>query len=248
MREKPVIGIVAKYNGDPYGRRSIQYGSDNIIKLLKENNSVPIIIPIDSDLFMDNIEYDIKNVPGDTISTINKVINNLDGIVLQGGEESNDIEIVYTWQAIIHKKPVLGISAGFDIIARTTGISLTKLDFNQTLYHNVDTIDYRHHVSFPERSLLRYIFNCDSSCVNSMHKIGMNISDVDTDKIDILATSPDSTVEAFGLKNKDNSVLAIKWHPELMMGDKNSHILFKYFIDKCKKSLYDNLKYSYKMK
>ena len=248
MREKPVIGIVAKYNRDPHGRRSIQYGYDNIIKLLKENDSIPIIIPIDSDSFEDNIEHDIKNVPEDTISTINRVINNLDGIVLQGGEESSDIEIAYAWQSIVHKKPILGICSGFNNIARAIHIQLTKLDFNQILYHNVDTIGYRHYVSFPERSLLRYIFNCDSSYVNSIHKIGMNISDVDTKVINILATSPDNTVEAFGLKNRNDCVLAIKWHPELMMGNKNSHILFKYFVDKCKKSLYNNLKYSYKMK
>lgn len=247
MREKPVIGIISKYWKYPSGKWSNQYASDNIIKLLREQESIPIIIPIDSGSFKDDIYYSIDKISDDTISSITKMVNNVDGIILQGGLESSDLEVEYAFQSIIHKKPIMGICAGFNNIARAADIPLIELNGKQERYHNVDTIGYRHPISFPEGSLLKDILECDSIDVNSMHKVGINISDVDTDIVNILATSPDDTVEAFGLKHRKN-VLAIKWHPELMMGNKNSHILFKYFVNKCKESLDNNMKYSYKMK
>lgn len=247
MRTKPVIGIIAKYWKNPSGKWSNQYASDNIIKLLCEQEAIPIIIPIDSRSFKDDIYYSIGEISDDTMSSITKVINNVDGIILQGGLESSDIEVAYAYQSIIHKKSIMGICAGFNNIARAINIPLIELDGKQERYHNVDTLGYRHPVSFPEGSLLKDILECNSIDVNSIHKIGMDISDVDTDIVDVLATAPDNTVEAFGLKHRKN-VLAIKWHPELMMGNKNSHILFKYFVDKCKESLDNNMKYSYKMK
>lgn len=247
MREKPVIGIISKYWNDPSGKWSNQYASDNIIKLLREQESIPIIIPIDSGSFKDDIYYSIDKISDNTISSITKMVNNVDGIILQGGLESSDLEVAYAFQSIIHKKPIMGICAGFNNIARAADIPLIELNGKQEKYHNVDTIGYRHPISFPEGSLLKDILECNSIDVNSMHKVGINISDVDTDIVNILATSPDDTVEAFGLKHRKN-VLAIKWHPELMMGNKNSHILFKYFVNKCKESLDNNMKYSYKMK
>ena len=46
-----------------------------------------------------------------------------------------------------------------------------------------------------------------------------------SDMIDILATANDGTVEAFSVKRRNN-VIAVKWHPELMMGNKCTYFLF----------------------
>lgn len=247
MRNKPIIGIIAKYWKDPMGRWSNEYASDNMIKLLYKKGAIPIIIPIDSGTFKDDIYYDIGKISDNIISDITKMITNIDGIILQGGLKSSDIEVAYAYQSIVHKKPIMGICAGFNNIARAVGIPLIEFDGKQEKYHNINTLGYRHPVSFPEESFLKDILECNSIDVNSIHKVGMNISDVNTDIVNILAISSDDTVEAFGLKHRNN-VLAIKWHPELMMGNKNSNILFEFFVDICRDTLHTNMKYSYKMK
>ena len=70
MREKPVIGIISKYWKYPSGKWSNQYASDNIIKLLREQESIPIIIPIDSGSFKDDIYYSIDKISDDTTCNI----------------------------------------------------------------------------------------------------------------------------------------------------------------------------------
>ena len=230
MKRKPIIGIIAKHYDDPNGLWSDEYAHSNLIKLLRQKGVIPIIIPLDPDSYQDDIEYDKKGISNNDHIYIDTILDNIDGLILQGGLKSSELEIRFAYHCIVRRIPLLGICAGFNNIARALDLPLVDLEEEELKYHNVEKIGYRHEIQFTKDSILQKIFYCSSMKVNSIHKIGMRLEDVyGSDMIDILATANDGTVEAFSVKRRNN-VLAVKWHPELMMGNGYTHLLFRYFI------------------
>lgn len=231
MKRRPVIGIIAKHYEDPNGLWSDEYAHSNLIKLLREKGVIPIIIPLDPDSYQEDIEYDKEGISDNDHIYMNTILDKIDGLILQGGLKSSELEIRFAYHCILRRIPLLGICAGFNNIARALDLPLVDLEEEELKYHNIEELGYRHEIQFTKDSILQKIFSCSVMKVNSIHKIGMRLEDVyNSDIIDILATANDGTVEAFGVKRRSN-VIAVKWHPELMMGNRYSHLLFRYFID-----------------
>jgi len=83
-----------------------------------------------------------------------------------------------------------------------------------------------------ENTLLYDILKTNEVDVNSIHTMFANEDDIKN--LDISAYSDDGYVEAIELKDK-KFCLGVKWHPELMIDDKNMNNIFKYFIEACKR-------------
>lgn len=246
MKRKPVVGILAKHYEDSYNKLwDAEYAHTNIIKLLKELEVIPIIIPLDPDKYKDDVDMDNgERIPCADLAYMNTVSYKIDGLILQGAPKSSELEIQFAYHCIAMGIPVLGISEGFDNIARSLELPLIDLDEDAPVHHYKEEHEYTHQIKFTPNSIFQKIFSCSSINVNSIHKIGMKVLDVyDSDMIDILATANDETVEAFGVKSfgvkRRDNVIAVKWHPELMMENKYSKLLFKYFIDKVYLRLYE---------
>lgn len=225
---KPIIGIVSKPNifcKDKLFTHQMVY--DGIRNAILKNGGLAIgILPtIISEGTMDNMI-----LPNEKIQDLYVLIDKCDGIIMQGGLCSEDYEVEVVKYAIEHDIPILGICSGFNNIIRAMGGSVFSLD---NAKHNQEDGFIAHKNIIEKDSLLYNILNLQEVSVNSIHTTFSRKEDIRN--LDISAYSDDGYVEAVELKNK-RFVLAVKWHPDLMISyDKNMNKIFESFINSCKK-------------
>ena len=230
--KKPIIGIPSKQAiRDKYDLWHRQEIVDEIRCLLVRNGGIAImLLPSQKDS-----EYN-QNDLGDNKILSNEELNDLytqvdlcDGIILQGGEYSNQFEVEIAKYAISKDIPMLGICAGFNNILRALGSNTYE---DETKKHSVYDKNYRHPIEIVKDTLLYEIIGADKYEVNSLHTMM-----ADKDRVEpyakISAYSMDGLVEAFEVEDK-KFVLAVKWHPEIMMEEEYVDRLFKRLIDECK--------------
>lgn len=158
-------------------------------------------------------------------NSILKIIDQCDGIILQGGDSSYkyDEEIIkYLYEKDI---PVLGICLGMQVMGHFFDGKLVNC------YNHLQTSKkYAHDVYIDKKSKLYEIIGKDKIKVNSRHK-----EMIINPSCDIVGISEDGVIEAIEDKTK-RFFLAVQWHPENMYSyDILEHKLFDYFISICRK-------------
>lgn len=191
------IGIIGRKNVD-----KITYNKE-IIDVIKKYNFTPL-----------GIIVDFQNDSNNEFQKIKSLIDLCSGIILQGGSEYYDIDILIT--KYLHKNniPTLGICLGMQTMAMAFNGFMSDID-----NHKSNDL-YVHQININKNSKLYNIIKKDKIIVNSRH----NSYIVKTD-LDIGAKA--NIIEEVEDKNK-NFFVGIQWHPETLM-DKNSILLFNNF-------------------
>lgn len=166
-----------------------------------------------------SINHDLTFTDNDLLK-LKKMINFCHGIILQGGEELNDLDIEITKYLYEKNIPVLGICLGMQIMGKA---------FNGTILNDANhdiSKNYVHYVKIDKNSKLYNIIKKDYIFVNSKHKD--RVSQTNLDDIGYCV----NIMEALEDKEKD-FFIGVQWHPEAL-DDEISDRIFKAFICACK--------------
>ena len=238
---KPFIGITSNYIIAESGRSLGQeryFVTKELVDAVCTAGGVPVSIPII------NKEEDMLNI-----------MSNLDGIILSGGYDVNPIyygeepskhvgftytprdlcELFIVKAAIEKDMPVLGISRGQQIITVAFGGKLYQdISENEEAYLNhmqrANINDIGHYIDIVPGTRLYEIFKVNRLLVNSFHHQAVMAAPAN---FLVSATSSDGVIEA--IEHKYKPVMAVQWHPEMMV--KNHPIMikiFEEFINRCK--------------
>lgn len=151
-------------------------------------------------------------------------LKHCDGVILQGGNDFDDIELEIIKYLYDNDIPTLGICLGMQQMAIIKNGELDEIDNFKHLSSN----KYVHDVNIDPVSKLYKILKSEKIKVNSRHKDKV----VKTD-LDIVAYSSDGIIEAIEDKNK-KFFIGVEWHPE-SLNDEYSNLLFKEFFDSIEK-------------
>ena len=196
------IGIIGRKNDD-----KITFNKE-ISDVIKKYDFIPLGIIVDFENNGDN-EF-IKTKP---------LIDLCSGIILQGGSDYYDIDIIIT--KYLHKNniPTLGICLGMQTMAMAFNGNMG--DINN---HKSDKL-YVHSVDINKDSKLYDILKKDKIIVNSRHKSYI----INTD---LKVSGQANIIEAIEDNAKD-FFIGVQWHPETLM-DENSILLFNNFFSSIK--------------
>lgn len=224
--QKPLIGIVAKptIEKDMWNYMDIV---DNIRYVLIKNNALVVgVLPTDrKENFKVDEELDNSVLSFSEKQDLEKIIERLDGVVLEGGLVSNQYEEEIARICIEKDIPIIGICSGFNNLIRALG---GNVHVDSNTFHNQFGSNIAHEVEIEKNSKLFSILNAIKIDVNSIHTCLANEGEIKEYKV--VARCPiDNTVEAIELDNK-RFVMGIKWHPELM---KSMNSIFVEFVKIC---------------
>lgn len=230
--KRPVIGIPSKERNkapnDYWHRMEVV---DDLRYLIVKNGGIAIML-LPSEV---RIDFNKSDLCDETMLTqeekedLYQQVDLCDGILLQGGDWSNEYEVEIARYALEKDIPILGICAGFNNILRALGSNIYE---DETKAHSRYDIDYRHDIRIVKDTLLYDLMKADSYSVNSFHTMIADEGRVSPyARID--AYSYDGLVEAFDVPEK-RFALAVKWHPELMKEEGYTDTLFRRFVEACK--------------
>ena len=196
------IGISTRIITNDIGLKQEKVPS-SLIKILEENEVLPIIIPN-----IDDISY---------------YLDICDGFIVPGGITWNDVDVNIIKYVFKNDKPFLGICAGMQALANIDTFVDNTIKVEK---HNVPNVEYVHEISIND-GILKSILNKDKIKVNSRHNY--MIEPKSYFKID--AVSNDGVIEAISYP-EFKFIVGLQWHPE-DMDDDDQNKIFKYFISKC---------------
>lgn len=230
---KPIIGIVAKFNDfdDPnfLWRRQVFDGITRSI-LIRHGALVIGILPQNKAVdFNDNDEgrHLIKMDKDETLDFV-ETLRLCDGIVLQGGENSDFYEEFAAKYCFDNNIPLLGICAGYNNIVRGLG-GKTK---RSSKMHSQFGKDFVHKIKIRQGSLLSEIMQTNELVVNSIHGYEADV----LKGVVASAHAEDGCIECVENKEK-RFFLGVKFHPELLASRvPECDNIFKAFVEKCKEA------------
>lgn len=232
---KPIIGIVCKHKNISNVRPNT-FIRDEIKDSIFYNGGIAIgIVPPSEKITLVNNENQDK-----LICQLNKLLSkqekdNLrqqlelcDGIILQGGAESDAYEMLVAKYCYENNIPTLAICAGQNNMVRGIGGSIKNIDNPES--HSQLLKEYVHSISIEENSNFYKIVKTKTIRVNSRHK---NVV-CNTNCLDVVAFDNDGNIEVVEDKNK-TFFLGVRFHPEsLYKKDKKHNAIIKAFINACK--------------
>jgi putative glutamine amidotransferase len=237
----PLIGVTTWRQQNAKGIQQICV-SESYVEALILAGACPIALPV--------------GIPDKAASDL---LQNLDGIVFVGGgdvhpkafqQESHpaaygvdlsrdQLELALIKQTIASKKLFLGICRGLQVINVALGGSLI-IDIPtfkpQALQHDFSGAQPRdylaHQVKIAPSSFLAKIYQSEMISVNSFHHQA-----IDRLAPDLLAVAwaPDGIIEAVELPGYPFGI-AVQWHPECLLADKDTQSLFSTFVKYAKEA------------
>lgn len=194
----------------------------NILLLIREessNNNINNYIRA-IELYNGNV---IKIKDNIDINCLLKILKNIDGILLTGGDKVGRLDYFLIKYAIDNNLKLLGICQGMQSMAlygsEDSLVEIGNLSHNK--YKN-----YCHNVKL-SNSKLKDILNKDVVEVNSYHKQKV----LNSNYFKIVGMSDDGIIEAVE-SNNNIFQIGLQWHPEKMIDyDNNSKLIFDYFIN-----------------
>ena len=161
-------------------------------------------------------------------------IDNLDGLILQGGNKWYEFdEYIYKY-ALSKDLPILGICLGMQMMCKVDvdkGKVKDNTVKNNTTINHKQNKKYVHKIKISDNTILKKIIKRKVIKVNSRH--GYHVEKLN--ELIVSAYSTDRLIE--GVEYKDKSfVIGLEWHPESTFDDDiYSRRLFKKFIQICKR-------------
>lgn len=226
--DKPIIGIVSKHYATYNTNKIDTFIRDEVKQAIFDNGGIAIgILPTEF-----NINYCADNWK-DILSIEEKdnLIAQLklcDGIILQGGSETDNYEIIIAKYCYDNDIPILGICAGQNNIVRALGGSTYKIPNPEK--HDKSFDQYVHSIKIDENSKFYSIVKNKELMVNSRHKRTIQ----DCPMLDKVAFCEDGYPDVVESKNK-KFYIGIRFHPESLYNtDENMNNIFKSFIESCK--------------
>ena len=202
-----------------FGPKSLTYMENDMARYITRKSVLPVLIPDVAEQYL------------------NDILSELDGFVLQGGNdlapETYGEKPIGRWKgdavrdrfelkildyAVTHSKPIFGICRGFQLMNVYFGGTL----FQDTVTQNPNADDHRsaelydtikHPVEFVEGSFLDGLYRKEKKrFVNTVHH--QAVKDLGND-LEVYAKSEDGLIEAFGYtKEPPGKVMGVQWHPE----------------------------------
>lgn len=168
-----------------------------------------------------NLDYEQKK---ELISQIDLC----DGIILQGGAEMDNYEMIVATYCYEKDIPCLGICAGQNAIVRAIGGTTYKIPNPEK--HDKSMDEYVHNIRINKNSKFYNIVKTEKMRVNSRHKRAIK----DCPMLDKVAFCEDGYPDAVESKDK-KFYIGVRFHPEsLYEKDENMNNIFKSFIESCK--------------
>ena len=196
-----IIGIINRFDKLKSGNK-ILYCYEEIVKKIIKSNGIPIGINL-----IDNIEK------------TKELINKLDGLIFQGGDEYKEEEINLIKYAYKNNIPTLGICQGMQMMGIATCGEIYNIKNNNKKY-----IDEVHEVVIKKNSKIYEILKKEKIKVNSRHNYAIKNT-----TLEISGISDDNIIEVIEDKTK-TFFIGIEWHPE-SLNNEDSRLIFNYFIN-----------------
>lgn len=232
---KPLVGIVSKptLGFDDFESLwcEMHIIDDIRVKLVESGALVVGILPTNTTMeFNKNDGVDNTKLEKTELDDLGSILENLDGVVLQGGLSSASYEVEIARYCIEKEIPILGICAGLNNIIRAAGGSVRE---DGTGFHDKYQKEPVHVVVIEKNSELFKLFNKENLMVNSIHSWVADSSSIGN--LTATAICPkDGTIEA--VESLDEGfVMGVKWHPEIMPEKYGMDIIFNNFVSYCKK-------------
>ena len=226
--EKVIIGIVSKHYASYKNDRTDTYIRDEVKQAIFDNGAVAIgILPTDREIkyIEDNWKEDLDKKEYENLIS---QIRLCDGIIFQGGAQSDNYEPIIAKYCYENNIPTLGICCGQNNIARALGGTTYEIDNPEK--HMQVTKQYVHNIKIDKSSKFYNIVNKEKIMVNSRHKKAIK----DCPKLDKVGFCEDGYADVIEAKDK-NFYIGVRFHPEsLYKIDENMNSIFKSFINTCK--------------
>lgn len=230
-RRKPIIGVAPGYNGAEYSSIRRTY-TDAILKA----GGIPFILPQVNDA-----------------AQAAEMVSHLDGLVLTGGVDLDPVrygetvlnetveidshrdtlDILYAQAAWDGKVPILAICRGEQLMNVVLGGSLyqdlpSQKPSDIAHRQNADGKVPTHRILVEKGSMLNRIMGTEELMVNSFHHQAVKVP---SPLVTVTAVSEDGVVEAYESIGKGRWLLAVQFHPEMLVrGDDSWLSLFKAFV------------------
>lgn len=232
MQKKSIIGIVSKHRPINITKSSTYIG-DEIKQALFDNGAIAIgILPAHNEIQYCTDEWRHLESTFRKDELIEQ-IKLCDGIILQGGIETDSFECFIAKYCYDNDIPCLGICAGQNVIVRGLG-GKTK-DITNPEKHNQGELDYVHNIKINRESYFYSIIGKDEIMVNSWHKKTID----DGKQLVSVAFDDDGYPDVLEDKTK-KIYMGLRFHPEsLYKTDDNMNNIFKEFIKKCEQNKKD---------
>lgn len=243
MQTYPLIGIAGNHRQDntEEDRYILSYAPNGFVRGLEKAKAIPVIIPISNPEFA------------------KEFISRVDGLLLTGGQDISPLlygeephlklgrtypardafEIELIKEAYRQHKPIFAVCRGLQILNVALGGTLYQDIETQyeeiTVMHAQKTMPSQptHTVQIASGSELSKVLGTGTP-VNSYHH--QAVKQLAPDFIPV-AWSPDGLIEAFESKSSDQSVLAVQWHPELLIEGSNvMQGLFDNFVERVQRA------------
>lgn len=226
---KPIIGIVSKHYAVHKSNRTDTYVRDELKQAIFDNGGIAIgILPTEKNINYtdDNWKENLNKIE---IENLFSQIDLCNGVILQGGIESDNYECIVAKYCYEKDIPILGICAGQNNIVRALGG--TTYNISNPEKHNKSFDDYVHSIKIDKESLFYKMVRVNSMQVNSRHKKTIK----ECPLLDKVAFCEDGYPDVVESKDK-RCYIGMRFHPEsLYMVDENHNKIFKEFIKICNK-------------
>ena len=231
--QKPIIGILAKHNdnGSKFSEgNQYSFVSDDLTFAIGESGGTPFVIPsISKEILYGNNDSNYTSIPITEKENLISLIKLCDGIILQGGKESDVYEIFVAKYCYDNNIPIIGICAGQNNLARAVGGKSKPLSDQEKEKHNRGFYDLSHNVRVDNTSLFsKMTGGATSFSVNSIHTNVIDESSLEGTELNVVACDDDGHLEVFERKGNE-PYIGIRFHPECLTGDREVGEIMKNF-------------------
>lgn len=226
---KPIIGIVSKHHEKYITDNITTFISDNLKQAIFDNGGIAIgILPTEPKINYAGDNWE-DNLLEEERENLIAQIQLCDGIILQGGLETDNYESIIAKYCYDNNIPMLGICAGQNNMARALGGTTYKIPNPEK--HDKSFYEYAHDIKINEKSKFYNIVNTSEMMVNSIHKRTIK----DCPMLDKVAVCEDGYPDVIESKNK-TFYIGVRFHPEsLYKNDENMRNIFIKFVENCKR-------------
>lgn len=226
--DKPIIGIVSKHYATYKSSRTDTFIRDEVKQAVFDNGGVAIgILPTEKEINYSGDNWK-DNLSENEKSNLFKQLNLCDGIILQGGLETDNYESIIAKYCYDNDVPILGICAGQNNIARALGGKIYKISNPEK--HDKPFDNFVHSITIDKNSKFYEIVKTEKMMVNSRHKRAIK----ECPKLDKVAFCEDNYPDVIEAKNK-KFYIGLRFHPEsLYEKDEKHNKIFESFINACK--------------